>query len=252
MAPVAAFVTMAGSAWAEGTTKICVPETASKPVLSASATNECPTKSTTKYKTEALPGPAEMEALDKILPHVKYIEAGVGGKPTVQFSGVNLQVVSGSGSTKGAVNGEGNVVIGYDENPGTSRGKPGVQTGSNNQILGEEQEFTSYGGIVAGRFNTVNAEFASVMGDGNGVSGNFGVVSGGTGNSAVGQFTSVSGGTGNTASGEGSSASGGAANRAIGIQSSVSGGQANTTVGRYSSIFGGHGLEATKEYEAIP
>ncbi len=36
----------------------------------------------------------------------------------MQFSGVNVQVVSGAGETNAAVNGEGNLVIGYDENPG--------------------------------------------------------------------------------------------------------------------------------------
>src|SRR5437764_12535738 len=38
-----------------------------------------------------------------------YLGSGVGGKPTVQFVAVNVQIVSGSGSTSGTVNGEGNV-----------------------------------------------------------------------------------------------------------------------------------------------
>src|SRR2546427_4427760 len=45
-----------------------------------------------------------------------FVSSGVGGKPTVRFSGVNVQIVSGSGSTSGAVNGEGNLIIGYAEN----------------------------------------------------------------------------------------------------------------------------------------
>ena len=47
-----------------------------------------------------------------------------GGKPTIQISGANLQLVNGSGSTE-TLNGAGNLVIGYDEMPGT-------QTGSHN------------------------------------------------------------------------------------------------------------------------
>src|SRR5438477_343683 len=47
-----------------------------------------------------------------------YIASGVvGGKPTVQFAAVNVQIVNGAGSTA-SVNGKGNLVLGYDENPG--------------------------------------------------------------------------------------------------------------------------------------
>src|ERR1700751_944618 len=42
-----------------------------------------------------------------------FISAGVGGKPTVEFSALNVQIVSGSGSTNGQVNGTGNLVVGY-------------------------------------------------------------------------------------------------------------------------------------------
>src|SRR4051794_30521077 len=58
-----------------------------------------------------------------------YVSSGIGGKPTVRFSAVNVQIVSGSGSTAGVVNGQGNLVLGYDEVPGS-------QTGSHNLVLG--------------------------------------------------------------------------------------------------------------------
>ncbi len=95
---------------------------------------------------------AELETLKGILPHIKFVASGIGGKPTVQFSGINVQIVSGSGSTAGAVNGEGNLVIGYDENTGGH-----AQTGSHDLILGEEQTFTSFGGVVAGFRNTISS-----------------------------------------------------------------------------------------------
>src|SRR5579862_5068092 len=69
-----------------------------------------------------------------------YVASGVGGKPTVQFSAVNLQVISGSGSTSGAVNGEGNLIIGYAED---TSGHP--QSGSNDLIVGSENGWKSYG-----------------------------------------------------------------------------------------------------------
>jgi len=40
---------------------------------------------------------SELETLKSLLPHLKFIDAGVGGKPTVQFSGLNVQVVNGEG-----------------------------------------------------------------------------------------------------------------------------------------------------------
>jgi hypothetical protein len=76
---------------------------------------------------------------------------------TLVFSHMNLQIESGSGSTDGAVNGLGNVIIGYNEFPGT-------QTGSHNLVFGHGQAFTSFGGIVAGVNNTISAPWASVLG----------------------------------------------------------------------------------------
>jgi hypothetical protein len=210
------FLTLVCSAGAEAPTKICVPEAASKPVLSASTKNECPTKSTTKYKTEALPGPAELEAFDRILPHVNYVEGGVGGKPTIQFSGVNVQVVNGEGKTE-SLNGEGNLVVGYDESTGRT------QTGSHNLILGEEQAFSSFGGLLAGYGNTISGREASVVG--------------GALNTATGFYTSITGGMHNTARVE---------------AASVQGGSTNLAEGRFASIFGGKELTAKTEYEAIP
>jgi hypothetical protein len=79
---VIAFVMTAGAAWAETATTICVPEAANKPVLSGSA-GKC-TKA--KYNAVALPGAGGLATLNKILPHINYVESGVGGKPTIQFS----------------------------------------------------------------------------------------------------------------------------------------------------------------------
>jgi hypothetical protein len=214
------FLTMVPSAWAEGTTTICVPEHPSSQVLTTNAKGECPpkviAKTTVKYKAEALPGTAELERLDKLLPHVNYVESGVGGKPTVQFSGVNVQLVNGEGKTE-LVNGEGNLVIGYDENVGRA------QTGSHNLILGEEQAFTSFGGLVAGFGNTISGREATV--------------SGGALNTASGFYTAVTGGMRNTAKVE---------------AASVQGGDLNLAESRFASIFGGKELTAKVEYEAIP
>lgn len=93
----------------------CVPSAAGAAVTSGGlAPGSCGAGAT----KVALPaGAADQQTLISILPHLRFTAAGPGGKPTVVFSGVNVQVVSGSGSTSGTLNGTGNVIIGYDENP---------------------------------------------------------------------------------------------------------------------------------------
>ena len=170
-----------------------------------------------------------------------YVSSGVGGKPTVQFTGVNVQVVNGMG-TETIVNGTGNLVIGYDE-------KPGTQTGSHNLLLGTSNSYTSYGGIVGGSSNKISAGYASTLsgvsntasayasaitgGYSNKTTTNYATVSGGCSNLAgtgtltvssactntalTGNFATVLGGTGNQAAAENSSISGGAFNLASGF-----------------------------------
>lgn len=91
---------------------------------------------------------------------------------TLLFSGMNLQIESGSGSTDGKINGLGNLIIGYDENPG-------AQTGSHNLVVGQGQTFTSYGGIIGGSANSATGAEAVVFGRGNTASGEDSAVTGG-------------------------------------------------------------------------
>jgi hypothetical protein len=56
-------------------------------------------------------------------------------------------VIDGTGSET-TINGTGNLILGYDETPGT-------QTGSHDLLLGGTGDsYTSYGGIVGGFNNT--------------------------------------------------------------------------------------------------
>jgi hypothetical protein len=146
-----------------------------------------------------------------------YVSSAVGGKPTVMFSAVNVEIVSGSGATDGPVNGEGNLVIGYDENPNGA-----TQTGSHDLIVGEKNGWTKYGEVVAGINNTATGTYASVLG---------------RGNIASGSYSTVPGGAFNTASG---------------LSASVSGGFEGRATGQYASILGGNGNHATTNCQAIP
>jgi hypothetical protein len=109
----------------------------------------------------------------------------------LRFSGMNLQVVDGTGSTDGPVNGLGNLIVGYNE----ARGTGDNRTGSHNLIVGSQQNYASFGGFVAGMFNSVAAPWASVSGGhSNKASSGASSVSGGGRNIASGNSTAIGGG----------------------------------------------------------
>ncbi len=153
-----------------------------------------------------------------ILSHASYTDTGIDGKPTITFTGVNVQVVSGSGSTSGAVNGEGNVIIGYAEDTSGH-----AQTGSNDLIVGSENGWKSYGEIVGGFKNQANGKYATAVGDDNNAAGAYSLVAGEV----------------NRASGSASAAFAGEHNQASGDWSDVSGGEFNLASDPFSSVSGG-------------
>ena len=270
IAVAALLIASTAVAFAESASWICVPETAGKAVSSGGSEGKCEAKTTAVQ----IPPTAEMTVLNNILPHIKYQAEGIDKKPTIQFSAINLQLINGEGKT-GTTNGEGNLIIGYDENAKT-------QTGSHSLILGFSQEYTSYGSILAGDDNKASGAYASVTGGSGNTASNSGAsvsggehntasacdasisggadntanhcdasVSGGYANTAAGDYTSVDGGEHNTASGEWSAISGGNENKATGVYASVLGGFKNLAEGEWSAIYGGKEVTASKEYEAI-
>jgi cell division protein FtsB len=186
------------------------------------------------------------------------------------FDGVNVHIRSGSGATNGntgsgpSVNGLGNIIIGYDE---IRTGDINEKTGSHNLVVGEEHNYSSYGGLVVGFRNTVSGSYATVSGgagntasgaestvsggDSNTASSSRSTVSGGAGNTASNIQSTVSGGLSNTASGSGSTVSGGSRNISIGAISTVSGGSLNIASGDFSSVSGGRDNTASGEYSSV-
>jgi hypothetical protein len=180
-------------------------------------------------------------------------EIGVIG-PNITFTGANIHIVSGSGSTRdnGAPTGLGNLIIGYDEDPknpltgDSSLGLPtimqtsgfpsglnaGDRGGSHNLVIGGGNRFTqtAFGGFVAGERNTISSFGASI--------------GGGFFNTASGLFASVSGGNSNTASADfGSAVLSGYNNTASGFQGSVViGGKGNTASGLNTVVIGGQNV----------
>ncbi|UCD85172.1 MAG: hypothetical protein JSU92_02985 [Deltaproteobacteria bacterium] len=167
--------------------------------------------------------------------------------PHVILTGINLHVRSGGGSTGAVVNGLGNLLVGYNEEPFSL--DPGDRGGSHNLIVGPYHSYSSYGGFLAGYRNTVSTRYASVSGgNNNNASGQSSSISGGRYNTASGAYSSVSGGETNTTSGYASSVSGGRYNWASGWCSSVSGGLDNFALGDFSSVSGGYNHIMISDY----
>jgi hypothetical protein len=211
------------------------------------------------------------EALKLLLGAISSQEDGA----TLRMSGINLQIVSGSGATNGPTNGRGNLIVGYNEELGRrDRG------GSHNVVIGPQHGYSGSGGLVSGFANVVSNEAATVVGGfGNEASGVSSTVCGGQFNKAAGLDATVAGGRFNRADGLDTSVHGGACNyagpgpvpecdpkesgeadlpgastvsggrdnAALADFASVSGGRENTASGVASAVSGGRGRSATGE-----
>jgi hypothetical protein len=177
---------------------------------------------------------SELAAQTSLLEGVYRLEDPYTGQDTLQFAGMNVQIVNGAGVTTGTPDGTGNLIIGYNETRGDSTCTDGYfcdrRGGSHNLVIGYENNYSSYGGMVVGYANEIAGVFSSV--------------SGGLGNIVSGQYSSISGGVENSASGDLSSVSGGYGNNAFGQSSSVSGGRFNEASGDYASVSGVGGNDA--------
>lgn len=154
----------------------------------------------------------------------------------VYFTGCNVHVRNGSGATDRAVNGLGNLIVGYNEDAASLGFPSSLRGGSHNLIVGIAHSYTSYGGLVVGFMNSIIGPSATVSGGTqNTASGIFSSISGGGTNRAIGPASSISGGSGNTASNNYTTVSGGERNTASGFLSSISGGGVNVASGYLSA-----------------
>jgi hypothetical protein len=202
------------------------------------------------------------------------------GEATVRFTGVNVQVVSGSGATDGPPNGRGNVVVGYDEkscgadkrrcatdadcsvnrcvpyvlNPQTSFctvTAQQCQTQADCQDNSCESDRQGSHNVVIGDGHRYGSYGGLVAGAANDVRGPHAVAVGGEGNVASGFSAVVTGGAFNVASGRYASVAGGRNNRAGGGASLP---EPNTTYfndGAYASIAGGRNNVANGTWATI-
>ena len=143
----------------------------------------------------------------------QYLTVTTGDMPRALFSGLNLQLVNGTGQTDSS-NGRGNLLLGYDLArhdemyfcaDGQFTGKEPCEryghawavshkTGSHYLVIGDRNNYAQYGGLVVGLYNTSIAPAASVSGGMfNTARAPAATVTGGRDNKAAGLYGSVSG-----------------------------------------------------------
>ena len=229
-------------ALADNPISFCVPTTPGAPMTTPTAAGKCTgtaalqtTASQTDLattETALTNATTRISSLETILQGVT--RTIVNGNPTVTFSGVNVQVVNGAGSTT-STNGLGNLIVGYNESAGS-------QTGSHNIILGHDQTTTSYGAITTGGWNNVLSPYGVAFGSGNTVAGYGSAITGGANSAVGGAYSSITGGCDNTAGildrGPGWLA---LCTAAGSVGQTVNGGEGNQAMGPFASITGGYG-----------
>jgi hypothetical protein len=161
--------------------------------LFVSGTAPSPTPQTAKNPVR-IPDPLTAGGdLREFLNHMEIVQVpdGLGGTvKTISFHGVNVRIVNGTGTTDGVVDGAGNLIVGYNE----LRTSGNFRSGSHNLVVGKEHNFSSFGGLVAGKGSTVSGAHASVSGGRDNTASGFGSsVSGGTNRSALGDDDWVAG-----------------------------------------------------------
>lgn len=186
-------------------------------------------------------------------------------RPTLIFSGMNLQIVNGTGTTSQS-NGVGNLIVGYneprDENgescPGDDGSRPNFYSvsncnrrlGSHMLVVGSSNNYMGFGGIVSGLSNETGGSYSNVLsGSLNIANGFLSSVYGGSTNDATGIAAIVGAGSFHAASGTGSAIFGGATSTAIGDQATIVGGRRHVANSFRATILGGHENTIDGRYE---
>jgi hypothetical protein len=171
-----------------------------------------------------------LEVLEDLLANLK-----IDGNNLV-LTGMNFQVVSGSGETDGNVNGKGNIIIGYNE----ADDNDDEDSGSHNLVVGRFHSYSGYGGIVAGEDNEILGAASSVLGgEQNRAEEDGSVIVAGQDNETDGETSVILGGELNHTLTRSSGIAGGSNNVSAGIVSFIDGGNNNIVTGNGSVIGGG-------------
>lgn len=162
----------------------------------------------------------------------------VASSDAITVTGANLYVLNGTGTTDGEPNGLGNLTVGY--NNVTEFTRIVERSGSHMLVVGDDNNYIGYGGLVVGKGNSTGGAYASIVGGiGNVTGGDLSAIVGGVQNQARGEASTIVGSQAAQSFGRHSTAVGGYGSLARGDGSSVVGGESNQAEGERSALFGG-------------
>ena len=188
-------------------------------------------------------------SLAPLLSLVPVAERSSFGQDTWNLSGLNVRLDNGAGTTYGASNGLGNLILGYNESEGGHRDAEGnfmdgeVRVGSHNLVVGAGHTYGSNGSLLGGYNNSLLGQGSAIIsGQASLVTGTWSAILGGLDNRATATNTCISGGHSNTASGDRASVSGGLLNISAGIATSILGGQYMQVSEQYETASGQYNI----------
>lgn len=188
-------------------------------------------------------------SLAPLLSLVPVAERSSFGQDTWNLSGLNVRLDNGAGTTYGASNGLGNLILGYNESEGGHRDAEGnfmdgeVRVGSHNLVVGAGHTYGSNGSLLGGYNNSLFGQGSAILsGQASLVTGTWSAILGGLDNRATATNTCISGGHSNTASGDRASVSGGLLNISSGIATSILGGQYMQVSEQYETASGQYNI----------
>ena len=167
---IAATAAIVAAAPAAASVALCVPTTAGQAAFSGGTAGGA---SCNGARTVLMPDSVEdQQKLIDLLPYVTVKASGIGRKPTLRFTGLNIQIAKKEYPGYGNTDGTGNLIIGdsglrYSDQTITD----GRYSGSENLILGSENQWRARGSVIVGEFNRVSSTHSVVNGQNNTVSG---------------------------------------------------------------------------------
>ena len=195
-AVIAAVAACAAAGPASAATGLCVPRTAGQAAFSG-GDNPSAYCAERGAKTVLMPdSAADQQKLIDLLPYMTYKASGVGKKPTLVFTGLNLQISKKDYPGYGNTDGTGNLLIGdsgmrasdqsvtdgrYSGSENLIIGTSNTWRGRANLIVGENNQADSAGSMIQGLNNAVTGYSAFVAGNNHSITGSYKVIADGAG-----------------------------------------------------------------------
>lgn len=163
---IAAAAVAVTAAPAGAATALCVPKTAGQTAFSG---GDNPSVYCAGAQTMLMPDSvADQQKLIDLLPYLTFKASGVGKKPTLVFTGLNIQISKKEYPGYGNTDGTGNLVIGDSGMRYSDQSVTDFRySGSENLIMGSANEWRGRGSLIVGESNKVGSTLSFVHGQNN-------------------------------------------------------------------------------------